>query len=69
MCDCSIIFHEKNGTSRSDNLLRPKAVIPTGEFWPNAKLLDFRSKGALFPDEETLLADQSATSGVLTEMR
>jgi roadblock/LC7 domain-containing protein len=73
MCDCSIVFPEKDGAARSDNkirtiamaksldeLLRLKGVIAAGEFGPNGKLLDFRSKGALLPDDEALLMDQFA---------
>ena len=45
-----------------DELLRLKGVIAAGEFWPNGKLLDFRSKGALLPDDEALLMDQFAVA-------
>jgi roadblock/LC7 domain-containing protein len=45
-----------------DELLRLKGVIAAGEFGPNGKLLDFRSKGALLPDDEALLTDQFAVA-------
>ena len=35
-----------------DDILRLKDVIASGEFAPNGKLLDFRSKGTLLPDDE-----------------
>jgi roadblock/LC7 domain-containing protein len=50
-----------------DELLRFKGVIASGEFAPNGKLLDYRSKGTLLPDDEALLSDQfgSAISQLL----
>lgn len=55
----------KNGSSirrgvakTLDNILRLKGVIASDEFASNSKLLDFRSKGTLLPDDEALLTDQ-----------
>jgi roadblock/LC7 domain-containing protein len=45
-----------------DELLTLKGVIASGEFAPNGKLLDFRSKGATLPDDVALLTDQFATA-------
>lgn len=45
-----------------DELLTLKGVIASGEFAPNGKLLDFRSKGATFSDDVALLTDQFATA-------
>jgi roadblock/LC7 domain-containing protein len=45
-----------------DELLRLKGVIASGEFAPNGKLLEFRSKGTPLPDDVALLADQFAAA-------
>jgi roadblock/LC7 domain-containing protein len=45
-----------------DNVLRLKGVIASGEFASNGKLLEFRSKGRLLPDDEALLPDQFAVA-------
>ena len=54
MCDSSIIFQGKDGTSRSDNevaksfdeLLRHKGVIATGETGPNRQSSRLPIKGS-----------------------
>ena len=45
-----------------DELLGLKGVIASGEFAPNGKLLDYRSKGTPLPDDVALLTAQFAAA-------
>lgn len=52
-----------------DELLTLNGVVASGEFDPNGKLLDFRSKGAPLPDDLALLTHQFAAAvGQLLEV-